>query len=124
LHTFLEMTVMTYIDSQPVTTNLHPMKWRSWWMFSVGIWVFPLCMLAVWFQCYAEIFGEPPCGPWAERTIDVLFVVNLIVVAAYIPFMHNETIQLVFVVGSSVLEINAATFIWFFGGPSVAGYFF
>lgn len=101
-----------------------PMQWWSWAVWALGIWAFPACMLGIWGCCYTEVFGEPPCGPWAERAMDGLFFLNFVGVAVFLFRSRRHPLYLLVAVLNVGAEVVVTALIWFFGGLSVSGFYF
>lgn len=97
--------------------------WWKWLLSAVGVWSFPASMMVVWFCCYAERFGEPPCDCWAPIAIDGLFVANFVAIAALLILSGNYTWRLVLAIPLSIAEIIVAGSVWLIGGASVSGFF-
>ncbi len=98
--------------------------WWKWCLAAVGIWSFPASILVIFGCCYTEVFGEPPCGWWAEMTIDGLFFANFVAVATFVILSCNRPLRLLLATTMSMAEVIVTGHVWFFGGLSVSGFYF
>jgi hypothetical protein len=101
-----------------------PTQWWSRAVWAVGIWACPACMLGIWFCCYTEVFGEPPCSSWSERAIDGLFFLNFVAVTIFLFRSRKHPVQFLVSFLVVVAEVVVTALIWFFGGLSVSGFYF
>ncbi len=102
----------------------HVVRWRTWLLLAIGVWIFPAGMTGIWGSCYTEVFGEPPCGAWAEKTITGLFLLNFPVIAFFVWRSVEHPLRLGLAVVLSAVEVAVTWSVWFFGGLSVAGFYF
>jgi len=106
-------------------TRDYPIRWWVWLGWAAGIWTMPACMMAIWGVFYAEHFGEPsPYHPWPGRAIDALFVLNGVAVAWFLYKSIGHPLYLTLASLLATVEVLVATWIWFFGGASVSGFYF
>src|SRR4051794_23250048 len=101
-----------------------PDRWWIWLGWSIAVWIIPACMLAIWGSCYTEVFGEPPCDPWAKVAMDGLFTLNFAMVALSLFMARNQPNCFDFAALVGFGETVVATLIWFWGGMSVSGFYF
>ena len=81
--------------------------------------------MAIWGVFYAEHFEEPsPYHPWPGRAIDALFVLNGVAVAWFLYKSIGHPLYLTLASLLATVEVLVATWIWFFGGASVSGFYF
>jgi hypothetical protein len=70
------------------------------------------------------VFGEPPCGPWAGWTVNGLFLLNFVGLGLFPSRSRNCSLRLVLAYLLAVVEGVVSAFVWYFGEPSVSGYYF
>jgi hypothetical protein len=99
-------------------------KWWHWSLLAIGIWVIPAGMMGVWGCCYTEVFGEPPCGAWAEKAIDFLFFCNFVLIGVLLFRSRQYPGRFLLAYSMSVVEVAVTVLIWYFGGLSVWGFYF
>jgi hypothetical protein len=81
-------------------------------------------MMGIWGCCYTTVFGEPPCGPWAEEAMNALFLLNFVAVAVCLTLSWGHPVRLPLAILAGTAEVVITFLIWFVGGASVAGSYF
>jgi hypothetical protein len=94
--------------------------WLSW---AMSMWAVPAAMLCTWWCCYTEVFGEPPCAPWAEWAMHVLFGLDFLIAIPFLFYSARNEWYLLFALLLVAAQIVATYQIWFWGGMSVSGFY-